>query len=107
MRRLYGPKVTPTRESMATTITPDMAKKCLEAVAPLTTPHKNSWRAEHLLAPCEDRACEAANTNLVGALAFRDVTDATCGLLSSATLVVLLKKTRAEMEALRAMQGEA
>jgi hypothetical protein len=38
LRRLYGPRDTPTRESTSTTITPDMVKKCLEVVAPLPIP---------------------------------------------------------------------
>ncbi len=59
MRHLYGPRVMSTRESMSTTATPDMVKKCLGDVAPLTTPHKHDRRAEHLLALCADRECEA------------------------------------------------
>ncbi len=54
---------------MAITITPDMVKTCLEAVAPLTTPHKDGWRAEHLLALCADPECASALTDLVGTLA--------------------------------------
>jgi hypothetical protein len=34
-----------------------------------------------------------------------DVTDDTCDLMSSTTLVILLKKTEEEMEALRQKQG--
>jgi hypothetical protein len=47
LRRLYGPKVTPTRATTTVEITSDMVRKCLESVAPLTTPHKECWRAEH------------------------------------------------------------
>jgi hypothetical protein len=47
----------------------------------------------------------AALADLVAALAAGDVADATCSLLSSATLVVLIKKYEAEMEALREKQG--
>ena len=43
----------------------------------------------------------AAFTDLIGALAVGNVTDATRDLLSSATLVVILKEFNAEMEALR------
>jgi hypothetical protein len=46
--RLYGPKVIPTRETMATTIAHDLVLKCLTSMAPLTTPHKDERRAEHL-----------------------------------------------------------
>jgi hypothetical protein len=106
LRRMYGPMVTHTRESMPTTITPGMVKKCLEAVAQLTTPHKHGWRAEHLLALCADHDCEAAIIDLVWALAAGDIRDATCDLLFSPTLVVLLKKTEVEMAALRAKQRD-
>ena len=76
-------------------------------MAPLTTPHKDGCRAEHLLRLGDDQACEVAITDLVGALAAGDVTDSTCDLMSSAaTLAVLLKKMEEEMEALKAKQGD-
>jgi hypothetical protein len=105
LRRLYGPTITPTRELLSVIITSDLVKKCLASVAPLTTPHKDGWRPEHMLALYGDQACKATITDLVGALANGDVTDATCDLPSSATRVVLLKKTEAEMEALKAKKG--
>jgi hypothetical protein len=95
MRRLYGPTITPTRQTMSVTITLDMVKECLASVTPLTTPHRDGWRVEHLLALCGDQACEAPITDLAGSLAAGDVTDFTGDLMSSVTLVVLLKKTYA------------
>jgi hypothetical protein len=92
---------------MATTITPDMVQKCLASIAPLTTPHKDGWRAEHLLSLCVDQDCAAAFTDLMAALAAGDVTDNICDILSFAPLVVLLKKLEAEMRALRRKQGPA
>jgi len=71
----------------------------------LATPHKDGWTAEHLLALCNDIDCGPAFVDLISALATWDVTDITCDLLSSATLVVLLKKTDEEMEALKHRQG--
>ncbi len=47
----------------------------------------------------------AALTDLIAALAAGDVTDATCDLLSSASLVVLFNKYETEMEALTETQG--
>ena len=41
LRHLYGPKVLPTRDSMAVTITTEEVLKCVAEVAPLTTPHKD------------------------------------------------------------------
>ena len=90
---------------MTVEITSDIVRKCLESVAPLTTPHRDGWRAEHPLPLCADQDCMAALTDPIGAPDSGDVSDATCDLLSSATLVVLLKKTDAEMEALKENQG--
>jgi len=101
-----GPKVTPARESMVVTITPEEVLKCLAEAAPLTTPHKDGWRAEHLHALCKDRDCAEAFTGIIAALAIGDVTDDKCDLLSSATLVILLKKTKEEMEALKQKHGQ-
>ena len=77
------------------------------AVSPLTTPHMDGWRAEHLIALTTDHDCAAAITDFVGAQASGNVTDATCDLLSSGTLVILLKKTKEEMAAMHAALGEA
>ena len=82
LRRLYGPRVTPTRESTAVTITLDDVYKRLEEIAPLTTPHRDGWRAEHLLALCKDADCEATFCVVIAALTDEDVTDVTCHLLS-------------------------
>ena len=105
LRRLYGPRVVLTRESMTVHLTSEDVLKCLSEVAPLTTPHKDGWRAEHLLALCKDQECGAAFTYLISALACGDVTDNTCDLLSSTTLVVLLKKTEEDMESLKLRKG--
>ena len=101
LRRLYAPKVVPTRESMAVTITTEVVLNCIAEVALLTTPHKDGWRAGHIQALCKDHDCAAAFTDIIGALDGGDVIDDTCDLLSSATLVILLEKTEEEMEALR------
>jgi hypothetical protein len=69
LRRLYGPRVTPTRESMAVTDIPEDVYKCIAVVAPLTTPHKDGWRAEHLLALCKGHDYRAAFTDVIIALA--------------------------------------
>ncbi len=53
-----------------------------------------------MLALCKDLDCGTALTDLIAALIARDVTDDTCDLISSAPLVILLKKTEEEMEAL-------
>ncbi len=105
LRRLYGPRVVPTRRSMTVTLTSEDVLKCLSEVAPLTTPHKDGWRAEHLMALCKDQDRGAAFTDFISTLASGDGTDNTCDLLSSATLVVLLKKSEEEMEALKLRQG--
>ena len=106
LRRLHAPRVIPTRESTAVTITLEDVHKCLAEVAPLTTPHKDGWRAEHLLALCKDADCGAAYTDVIAALVVGDATDDTCDLLSSTTLVILLKKTEEEMGAMKLRQRQ-
>jgi hypothetical protein len=54
LRKLYGPRVTPTRESTAVTLTLEEIIKSLAVVSPLITPHKDGWRAEHLLTLCKN-----------------------------------------------------
>jgi hypothetical protein len=90
---------------MAVTITTEDVLKCIAEVAPLTTPHKDRWRVEHLQALCKDPDCAVAFTDIIGAMVGGDVTDDTCDLMSSATLVILLKKTEEEIEALGQKQG--
>jgi hypothetical protein len=107
LRRLYGPDVPPIRATTYVSITVQMVKDNLSAVAPLTTSHKDGWRAEHLIALPANKDCAAALIDLVGALASGDVTDDTCDLLSSATRIIILKKTEAEIAAMRAALGEA
>jgi len=68
LRRLYGPQVLPSRESMAVTITTEDVLKCAAKVAPLTTPHKDGWRAEHLLTLRKDPYCAATFTDIIGDL---------------------------------------
>ena len=62
LRRMYEPKIVPTRETTAVTITREDVQKCLAEVAPLTTPHKDGWRAEHLIALCQDPECATTFT---------------------------------------------
>ena len=49
---------------MTVTITTEDVLKCVAEVAPLTTPHKEGWQAEHLLALCKDPDCAAAFTDI-------------------------------------------
>ena len=105
LRKLYEPRVTPTRKSMAVTITPEEVLKNMAAVSPLTTPHKDGWRAEPFLPLCKDKECGASFTDLIAALVAGNVIDDTCDLSSSTILVVLLKKIDEEMEALKLKQG--
>jgi hypothetical protein len=67
----------------------------------------DGWLVEHLPPLNTDYDCRAALMDLLAAMVAGDVTDATCDLLSSASMVILLKKTEAEIEALGATQGEA
>ena len=68
LRRLYGPRVTLIRESMAVTLTPEDVYKCIAAVEPLNTSHRDGWRYEHMLALCKDHDCRVAFTDVITAL---------------------------------------
>jgi hypothetical protein len=102
---MYGPKIGPTRETTSVSITTEDVQKCLAEVAPLTTPHKDDgWRAEHLSALCKDPDCATTFTTIISAMA-AGVTDRTCDIVSSATLVIILKKTEEKMETMKRKQG--
>jgi hypothetical protein len=45
----YGPPANPLPDQPPPTISIDLLKKCLDAVPPpLSTPHKDGWRNEHI-----------------------------------------------------------
>jgi len=64
-------------------------------------PHRDGWRTEHLSQLSPDESCSEALDAFATSIIQGDVSDKISHLLSSATLVVLLKKdaeTMAEMK---------
>lgn len=74
---------------------------------PLSTPHRDGWRNEHIAEMAKDPACAAAIARLLTAVITGDVPQKAADFLSSSTLIILLKKDAATMEALKQAQGDA
>jgi hypothetical protein len=73
----------------------------------LSSPHKDGWRNELFVEMDKDPACAAALARMLTAVVTGDVPPKTADILSSAILIILLKKDTASMEALKLVQGEA
>jgi hypothetical protein len=67
--------------------------------------HKDGWRSEPLLELANEPACDVALANLMTTIVTRDVPNKIANILSSATLIVLLKIDAAAMKALKHQQG--
>ena len=67
----------------------------------------DGWRNEHFVEMAKNPECAAAMARMLTAVVTWDVPQKTADILSSATLIILLKKDTATMEALKAAQGEA
>jgi len=82
-------------------VTLDLLRDCLAAAPPLSSPHKDGWRNEHLIELARDSVCGSALAGVLTAVVAGDVPQKTADILSSATLIVLLKKDAATIEALK------
>ncbi len=82
-------------------------RTCLVADPPLSSPHKDGWRIEHLSQLAPDDAYGEALASLATSIIQGDVSDKISHLLSSVTLVVLLKKDAETMDAMKQAQGLA
>ena len=74
---------------------------------PLSSPHKDGWRTKNLSQLAPNDACGEALASLATSIVQGDVSDNFYHLLSSATLVVLLKKDAETMNAMKQAQGPA
>ena len=88
-------------------VTLDILKTCLAAAPPLSSPHKDGWRNDYLVDLARDPACAAALARVLTSVVTSDVPKKTADILSSATLIILLKKDAAAREALKLAQGAA
>ena len=79
----------------------------MAAAPPVSSPHKDGWRTEHLSQLTTDNDYGEALVAFATSIILGDVFDKISHLLSSATLVVLLKKDAGTMAAMKLAQGPA
>jgi hypothetical protein len=103
----YGPAVALLPDVEPMRITLEILRICPAVAPPLSSPHKDKWRTEHLSQLAPNDACGEALAALATSLIQGDVSDKISHLLSSATLVVLLKKDAETMVAMKQTQGHA
>ncbi len=103
----YGPLAPPLEDQPPSVVTLEMLRSVLAAAPPLSSPHRDGWRNEHLVELARDPACGIALARVLTAIVAGDAPKKTADILSSATLIVLLKKDAAAMEALKQQLGEA
>jgi hypothetical protein len=91
----YGTTVQPSQSPSGTI---DTLRACLAATPPRPSPHKCEWRIEHLVPLVDSHACGEAMASLMTTIIKGDVSHKIVDLLSSATLVILLKKTQKQWQ---------
>ena len=106
LRNYYGPEAAPLPNAQPALVTVDILRTCLASSPPLSSPHRDGWRTEHLSQLAPDDACCEALAALATSIIHGDVSDKIAHLLSSATLVVLLKDAEI-MAAMKEDQGHA
>jgi hypothetical protein len=92
-------------EATSTPIHVDKIRECIAAAPPLTSPHRDGWRMEHLEALSRDGAFASALAIFTSNIATGDVPTSTADYLASATLVALLKKSEEDIQAMRLLLG--
>ena len=107
LRDYYGPAAPPLPDVEPIRITLEILATCLAAAPPLFSPHKDGWRTEHLSQLAPDDECGKALATFATSIIVGGVFDKISNLLSSATLVVLLKKYAESMVAMKQAQGPA
>ena len=107
LRDFYGPVAPPMEDQPLSVVTLELLRTGLAAAPPFSSPHRDGWRNEHLVDFARDPTCGSALTRVLTAVLASDVPQKTADILSSATLIVLLKRDAAAMEALELKQGAA
>jgi hypothetical protein len=100
----YGPAAPPLEDQPPSVVTLDLLRTCLASAPLLSSPHRDGWRNEHLSELARDQACGTALARVLTAVVTGDVLQKTADILSSATLVILMKKDAATMEELKQKQ---
>jgi hypothetical protein len=102
---LYGEPPPVVLDRAATTISVDKVRECIAAAPPLTSPHRDGWRMEHLEALALNDEFAVALAVFISNIASGDVPTTTADYFASATLVALLKKNADDIPALRERLG--
>jgi len=79
----------------------ELLRTCLSSAPPLSSPHKDGWRNEHLAELARDATCRTALARVLTAMVAGDVPLKTADILSSATLIIMLKKDATTMEEMK------
>jgi len=84
----------------------DKVRECIAAALPVTSPHRDGWRMEHLEALARDHAFAATLATFISNIATRNVPSVTADYLTSATIVALLKKSEEDTQAFVAIVAD-
>ncbi len=96
----YGPPADPLQDQLPSTVTLALLRECLEDAPLLSTPHKDGWRNEYFTTEmARDPACGEAIANLMTIVVAGDVPTKRADTMSFATVIALLKKDAATIEA--------
>jgi hypothetical protein len=102
---LFGEPKPMDANASAPNIRVDKVRECIAAAPPLTSPHMDGWRMEHLEALSRDEAFATTLATFISNIATGTVPSITADYLASATLIALLKKSKEDTHALRDLIG--
>jgi hypothetical protein len=89
----YGQASPSSPEAQPVIVTLDTLRTCIAASPPLSSPHKDGWRVEHFIALVADPDCGEALAAFMTVIVKGDVSQKIANLLSSATQVILDRKS--------------
>jgi len=102
---MYGPIAPPLEEQPLSDVTLELLRTCPETTPPLSSPHRDGWRNEHLVDLARDTECVTALARVLTTVVAGDVPKKTTDIMSSTTLIILLKKDAEAMAELKLKQG--
>ncbi len=107
LHEFYGHVAPPCLDAYLIIVTLDTLRACSAAAPPLSSPHKDMWRVEHFIPLAADPDCGEALAAFTSVIGKGEVSQKIGDLLSSATLVILLKKDVETMEEMKRVLGDA
>ena len=102
---LHGSVTPPPPDALLVEVTSDTLRTCIATVPPLSTPRNDGWCVEHLISLVADQSCGEALATFTTIVIRRDVSNKITDLLSSETLVILLKKDADTMAVMKEALG--